>query len=104
MKNKTHDHTTIDEAGNILTDCCICIGGLSFDEIDLHTLVRDSLRIELFSKSEGPINPAYVIELLEQHFCDDAFKSDQTFAFLKSIVSSCAVGKQQSCKAIKISD
>jgi hypothetical protein len=35
LKNKTQDHTKIDEAGNILTDCCICIGGLSFDEIDL---------------------------------------------------------------------
>ena len=35
MKNKTHDHTKIDEAGNILSDCRICINNLSFDEIDL---------------------------------------------------------------------
>ena len=35
MKNKTHDHTTIDEAGNILSDCRICINNLSFDEINL---------------------------------------------------------------------
>lgn len=35
MKNKTHDHTTIDADGNILTDCRICINNLSFDEINL---------------------------------------------------------------------
>jgi hypothetical protein len=35
MKNKTTNHTTIDEAGNILTDCRVCINNLSFDEIDL---------------------------------------------------------------------
>ena len=35
MKNKTQDHTKIDEAGNILSDCRICINNLSFDEIDL---------------------------------------------------------------------
>jgi hypothetical protein len=38
MKNKTHDHTTIDEAGNILKDCRICIDKLSFDEIDLQQI------------------------------------------------------------------
>jgi hypothetical protein len=38
MKNKTHDHTKIDEAGNILKDCRICIDKLSFDEIDLQQI------------------------------------------------------------------
>jgi len=38
MKNKTHDHTKIDEAGNILTDCRVCISKLSFDEIDLQQI------------------------------------------------------------------
>jgi len=38
MKNKTQAHTTIDEAGNILTDCRICITKLSFDEIELGTI------------------------------------------------------------------
>jgi len=41
MKNKTQDHTTIDEAGNILTDCRICITKLSFDEIELGTIFVD---------------------------------------------------------------
>ena len=35
MKNKTHDHTTIDTDGNILTDCRICINNLNFNEIQL---------------------------------------------------------------------
>lgn len=35
MKNKTPDHTTLDADGNILTDCCICISNISFDEIQL---------------------------------------------------------------------
>jgi hypothetical protein len=38
MKNKTPNHTTIDEAGNILTDCRVCIGNLSFDGIDLRQI------------------------------------------------------------------
>jgi len=38
MKNKTPDHTTIDETGNILSDCRICINNLSFDEIDLQQI------------------------------------------------------------------
>ena len=39
MKNKTQDHTKIDEAGNILSDCRICINNLSFDEIDLQQIL-----------------------------------------------------------------
>jgi hypothetical protein len=35
MKNKTQQHTTIDEAGNIIKDCRIYINNLSFDEINL---------------------------------------------------------------------
>jgi hypothetical protein len=35
MKNKTEEHTTVDESGDILTDCRICISDLSFDEIKL---------------------------------------------------------------------
>ena len=38
MKNKTHDHTKIDETGNILSDCRICIEKLSFDEINLQQI------------------------------------------------------------------
>ena len=41
MKNKTHNHTTIDADGNILTDCRICIGKLSFDGIDLGQIFID---------------------------------------------------------------
>ena len=38
MKNKTPKHTTIDTDGNILTDCRVCIGNLSFDGIDLRQI------------------------------------------------------------------
>jgi hypothetical protein len=41
MKNKIPSHTTIDEAGNILTDCRICINNLSFDEIKLGQIFID---------------------------------------------------------------
>ena len=41
MKNKTESHTTIDEAGNILTDCRICINNLSFDQIQLGQILVD---------------------------------------------------------------
>jgi len=35
MKNKTQAHTTIDQEGNILSDCRLCIEKLSFDEIEV---------------------------------------------------------------------
>lgn len=35
MKNKTARHTRIDADGNILTDSCVCIKNLSFDQIEL---------------------------------------------------------------------
>ena len=41
MKNKTHDHTKTDDAGNILADCRICINNLSFDEIELGQIFID---------------------------------------------------------------
>ena len=35
MKNKIQAHTTIDQEGNILSDCRLCIEKLSFDEIEV---------------------------------------------------------------------
>lgn len=35
LKNKTQDHTTVDEAGNILKDSVVEIKNLKFDEIEL---------------------------------------------------------------------
>jgi len=41
MKNKTSEHTTVDADGNILTDSCISIENLSFDQIELGQIVTD---------------------------------------------------------------
>jgi hypothetical protein len=41
MKNKTTEHTQIDADGNILTDSCICIENLSFDQIALGQMFID---------------------------------------------------------------
>ena len=41
MKNKTAEHTQIDSNGNIVTDSCICIENLSFDQIELGQVFID---------------------------------------------------------------
>ena len=35
MKHKTTEHTKIDEQGNIITDACLTVSNLAFDEIEL---------------------------------------------------------------------
>lgn len=35
MKNKTHQHTRIDQDGNILSDVCLTIDSVKFDVIDI---------------------------------------------------------------------
>jgi hypothetical protein len=41
MKNKTAAYTTVDTDGTILTDSCICIENLSFDQIELGQIFID---------------------------------------------------------------
>ena len=41
LKNKTHDHTKVDEAGNIVQDAVIEIRNLKFDEIVLGQIFYD---------------------------------------------------------------
>ena len=41
MKNKTTEHTKIDEQGNIVSDACLTITNLAFDEIELKQIVVD---------------------------------------------------------------
>jgi hypothetical protein len=38
LKNKTTEHTKIDDAGNIVTDATISIDNLAFDEIELNQI------------------------------------------------------------------
>lgn len=35
MKHKTHDHTELDDAGNIIRDAMLTVSDLKFDEIEL---------------------------------------------------------------------
>ena len=41
MKNKTTEHTTIDQQGNIVKDACLIISNLAFDKIELKQIVID---------------------------------------------------------------
>jgi hypothetical protein len=41
MKNKTSDHTQIDESGNIISDVRLCVTDMSFDEIQLAHMLTD---------------------------------------------------------------
>jgi len=64
MKNKTHDHTKIDEAGNILSDCRICIEKLSFDEIDLQQIfIEQAVYEHDFNGTADPIQDQFFGEL-----------------------------------------
>ena len=64
MKNKTHDHTKIDEAGNILSDCRICIEKLSFDEIDLQQIfIEQAVYEHDFNGTADPIKDQFFGEL-----------------------------------------
>jgi hypothetical protein len=41
MTNKTAEHTRIDEQGNIISDACLTISNLEFDEIELKQIFVD---------------------------------------------------------------
>jgi hypothetical protein len=41
MKNKTADHTTVDESGIIVKDACLIISDLAFDDIALGNIVTE---------------------------------------------------------------
>jgi hypothetical protein len=41
MKNKTVDHTTVDESGIIVKDACLIISDLAFDDIALGNIVTE---------------------------------------------------------------
>ena len=54
LKNKTQDHTTVDESGNILKDSVVKIKNLKFDEIELgHMFYEQAVYYHNFN-SNGP--------------------------------------------------
>jgi len=64
MKNKTHDHTTTDADGNILTDCRICINNLSFDEINLgQTFIEKSIYEHNFNGTADTVRDKFYGEM-----------------------------------------
>jgi hypothetical protein len=64
MKNKTQDHTMVDEEGNILSDCRICIDDLSFDEIKLGQIFIDQAVYDHdFNGSAEPIKDQFFGEM-----------------------------------------
>jgi len=55
MKNKTQEHTQIDEAGNIVKDACLTIADVAFDEIDLgHMFVKQTVYTHSFNTDQPP--------------------------------------------------
>lgn len=43
MKGKTADHTTINEAGEIVKDACLTINKLAFDEIEIYQIITNKV-------------------------------------------------------------
>ena len=64
LKNKTPDHTKIDEAGNILSDCRICINDLSFDEIKLGQIfIEQAVYEHNFNGTADPVKDKFYGEM-----------------------------------------
>ena len=64
MKNKAEEHTITDNSGNILSDCCICIKELSFDEIKLGQVLIDQAVYEHnFNGTADPVKDQFYGEM-----------------------------------------
>jgi hypothetical protein len=64
MKNKTHDHTTTDEVGNILSDCRISVSDVSFDEIKLGQIfIEKSIYEHNFNGTADPVKDKFYGEM-----------------------------------------
>jgi hypothetical protein len=60
MKNKTAEHTTIDADGTILTDSCICIDHVSFDQIKLDQMFVDQAEYKhTFNGTSDPVQDTF---------------------------------------------
>jgi hypothetical protein len=60
MKNKTQEHTVVDDAGNIVTDAMLSIANVTFDEIKLgYLLTKQSVYHHDFNGSQDPIEDTF---------------------------------------------
>lgn len=64
LKNKTIDHTSIDEAGNILADARLQITDVSFDEIQLgHMFIEQATYEHDFNGTGQPVQEKFYGEM-----------------------------------------
>lgn len=60
LKNKTTEHTTIDDQGNIISDACLTISNLAFDEIKLgHMLTELATYTHDFNGTKTPTQDTF---------------------------------------------
>jgi hypothetical protein len=60
MKNKTQEHTVVDDAGNIVTNAMLSIANVTFDEIKLgHTFVKHTVYHHDFNGAQDPIEDKF---------------------------------------------
>jgi hypothetical protein len=64
LKNKTSDHTQVDEAGNIVSDARLIIADLAFDEIQLgHMVTEQAVYSHDFNGTEKSIQAKFYGEI-----------------------------------------
>jgi hypothetical protein len=64
MKNKTVDHTKVDESGTIVKDACLTISDLAFEEIALgHTVTEKAVYIHDFNGTGDLIQDKFFGEI-----------------------------------------
>jgi len=60
MKNKTQEHTVIDESGNIVKDACLTISDLAFDDIELkHVFLTKTVYIHDFNGTQNEVKDKF---------------------------------------------
>ena len=60
MKNKTQEHTVVDENSNIIKDAMLSIANVTFDEIKLgHMFVEQSVYHHSFNGSQAPVEDKF---------------------------------------------
>jgi len=60
MKNKTQEHTVIDDAGNIISNAMLSIANVTFDQIKLgHVFVQRTVYYHDFNGAQDPIEDTF---------------------------------------------
>ena len=60
MKNKTQEHTVVDDTGNITADAMLSIANITFDDIKLgHLFIEKSVYHHDFNGSQAPIEDKF---------------------------------------------